>query len=392
MTARARARRWSRPRSPRAPSTPRRFGRLFERNVDGGIVAQPLVLHGVPDGRPRPAQSDPGGDRDQLGLRLRSRRRQPRSRHPAAVPAASWQPRGRVIRRRSAARRRRSGSASPARRSSMPPARTTLRGGAQRRRPPVLSARARSDRRLGDRRPPVRIAPDRSAAAATSPSTPTASATARRCSSGTASSTSPSAAWPATATVPTARPTAAGSPVTARPTWPRWRSSRPAPMAATPGSGRGAAVRSASAIGSTSMTGNGPGALGTRSSRSRPPTAPPGLTLAAAHQPPNHETLDRTDSDLGSGGPLWLPPRPHRRRRQGGALRACSTRARSRSPESRTARQRPPTRRLPGFVNSYHANPRAPACATQPSLDLPHELRHRHRPRLLRRPRPLSRR
>ena len=56
------------------------------------------------------------------------------------------------------------------------------------------------------------------------------------------------------------------------------------------------------------MTGNGPARSVTRSSRCRVSDSPPGLTLAAAHQPSNHETLDRTDSDLGSGGPLWLPP------------------------------------------------------------------------------------
>ena len=56
------------------------------------------------------------------------------------------------------------------------------------------------------------------------------------------------------------------------------------------------------------MTGNGPGALGDAFVALAASDAPPGLTLAAAHQPANDETLDRTDSDLGSGGPLWLPP------------------------------------------------------------------------------------
>ena len=67
-----------------------------------------------------------------------------------------------------------------------------------------------------------------------------------------ASSTSPSAAWPATATVRTEGSTAAGSPATAPMISPRWPSSRPAPIAATPGSGKRAAARWASAIASTS--------------------------------------------------------------------------------------------------------------------------------------------
>jgi outer membrane protein assembly factor BamB len=56
------------------------------------------------------------------------------------------------------------------------------------------------------------------------------------------------------------------------------------------------------------QTGNGPGLLGNAFVELRASEAGPGLALAAKYQPANHEALDRADTDLGSGGPLWLPP------------------------------------------------------------------------------------
>ncbi len=116
------------------------------------------------------------------------------------------------------------------------------------------------------------------------------------------------------------------------------------------------------------MTGNGPGALGDAFVALQTSGAPPGLTLAGAHQPPNHDTLDRTDSDLGSGGPLWLPP---------GLIVGGGKEGRYEVLDARTLAlsQNPPapdrTEGFQAFVNSYHADPRAPACATQPRSTFP---------------------
>ena len=116
------------------------------------------------------------------------------------------------------------------------------------------------------------------------------------------------------------------------------------------------------------MTGNGPGALGDAFVALRTSDAPPGLTLVAAHQPPNHNTLDRTDSDLGSGGPLWLPP---------GLIVGGGKEGRYEVLDARTLAlsQNPPalsqSEGFQAFVNSYHADPRAPACATQPRSTFP---------------------
>jgi hypothetical protein len=111
------------------------------------------------------------------------------------------------------------------------------------------------------------------------------------------------------------------------------------------------------------MTGNGPGELGDAFVALEPSPAPPGLKLAAAHRPVNAATLDRTDSDLGSGGPLWLPP---------GLIVGGGKEGRYALLDARTlapARSSPPTaERADGFqafVNSYHADPRAPACGQQ---------------------------
>jgi hypothetical protein len=107
------------------------------------------------------------------------------------------------------------------------------------------------------------------------------------------------------------------------------------------------------------MTGNGPGPLGDAFVALRISGSPPGLTLAAAHQPANHQTLDRTDSDLGSGGPLWLPP---------GLIVGGGKEGRYQVLDARTLAQ---ADGFQAFVNSYHADPRAPACATQPRSTFP---------------------
>jgi hypothetical protein len=119
----------------------------------------------------------------------------------------------------------------------------------------------------------------------------------------------------------------------------------------------------------TFMTGNGPGPLGDAFVALEVSPTPPGLRLAAAHQPANHATLDGTDSDLGSGGPLWLPP---------GLIVGGGKEGRYEVLDARTlelAQDLPaPPGRAEGFqafVNSYHDDPRAAACATQPRSTFP---------------------
>ena len=107
------------------------------------------------------------------------------------------------------------------------------------------------------------------------------------------------------------------------------------------------------------MTGNGPGTLGDAFVALRVTDAAPGLALAAAHQPPNHDTLDRTDSDLGSGGPLWLPP---------GLIVGGGKEGRYEVLDARTLAQ---VEGFQAFVNSFHADPGAPACAAQPRSTFP---------------------
>ena len=107
------------------------------------------------------------------------------------------------------------------------------------------------------------------------------------------------------------------------------------------------------------MTGNGPGALGDAFVALQVTDAAPGLVLAAAYQPPNHDTLDRTDSDLGSGGPLWLPP---------GLIVGGGKEGRYDLLDARTLAE---TQGFQAFVNAYHAAPAAPACATQPRSTFP---------------------
>ena len=120
------------------------------------------------------------------------------------------------------------------------------------------------------------------------------------------------------------------------------------------------------------MTGNGPGALGDAFVALAASDAPPGLTLAAAHQPANHETLDRTDSDLGSGGPLWLPPGLIVGGGKEGRYAVLDARTLALSQNQPTQPAGPDQPEgFQAFVNSYHADPRAPACATQPRSTFP---------------------
>jgi hypothetical protein len=107
-------------------------------------------------------------------------------------------------------------------------------------------------------------------------------------------------------------------------------------------------------------TGNGPGPLGDAFVELRASGAVPGLALAAKYQLPNHEILDRADTDLGSGGPLWLPPGRivggGKEGRyfvlDGGSLSLTQDRP---SPDR-------PAAGFQAFVNSYHAAADQPSC------------------------------
>jgi hypothetical protein len=101
------------------------------------------------------------------------------------------------------------------------------------------------------------------------------------------------------------------------------------------------------------QTGNGPGPLGDAFVALRPSPAPPGLTLAARYQPANHAVLDRADTDLGSGGPLWLP---------GGALVGGGKEGRTFVLDATTLAPVESSTVAPAFVNSYHDGADQPAC------------------------------
>ncbi|HMC94466.1 MAG TPA: hypothetical protein VKO16_06810, partial [Polyangia bacterium] len=108
------------------------------------------------------------------------------------------------------------------------------------------------------------------------------------------------------------------------------------------------------------QTGNGPGRLGNAFVELRASEAPPGLAMVAKYQPANHEALDRADTDLGSGGPLLLPPD----RLVGGgkegryfvldAATLSLTQDQPTPPDGRAGFQ--------AFVNSYHAASDRPSC------------------------------
>ena len=82
----------------------------------------------------------------------------------------------------------------------------------------------------------------------------------------------------------------------------------------------------------------------------------------------NAATLDRSDSDLGSGGPLWLPPGlivgGGKEGRYG--LLHARTLARAESLDADRWADG-----FQAFVNSYHADPRAPACGQQTRSSFP---------------------
>ena len=101
------------------------------------------------------------------------------------------------------------------------------------------------------------------------------------------------------------------------------------------------------------QTGNGPGPLGDAFVALRASPAAPGLTLAARYQPADHAVLDRADTDLGSGGPLWLP---------GGVLVGGGKEGRTFVLDAVTLApvESPPV--APAFVNSYHDGADQPAC------------------------------
>jgi hypothetical protein len=110
------------------------------------------------------------------------------------------------------------------------------------------------------------------------------------------------------------------------------------------------------------MTGNGPGDLGDAYVALEPTPAPPGLRLAGRHQLPNAAGLDRNDSDLGSGGPLWLPPGLIVGGGKDGRYELLDARTLALVQEGRAPA---PGEGFQAFVNSYHADPRAPACGQQ---------------------------
>jgi len=347
------------------------FGRLYERDVDGGIVAQPLVLHGVPTAG--------HGRRDLLLVATETNwvyafDLDDTSPNPATPPVAKrqLQPSGRVV---------------PAICGETPSQRVGITG------TPVVDAATRTlyavarnaadhqyylhalelTAELRDRQPPVRIAPvdprrgDVTFNADCQRNRPAllllngvvyvafgSLACDRDCPDGT-----PYRGWIA-----------------------GYRAADLAEVAVfSTGADRGRAGIWQGGSGPVGvgdriyvMTGNGPGALGNAFVALQTSDAPPGLTLAAAHQPPNHDTLDRTDSDLGSGGPLWLPPGLIVGGGKEGRYEVLDARTLALS-QNRAARAAPPAPDQPegfqAFVNSYHADPRAPACATQPRSTFP---------------------
>src|SRR5205085_669998 len=99
------------------------------------------------------------------------------------------------------------------------------------------------------------------------------------------------------------------------------------------------------------QTGNGPGPLGDAFVALRATPDAPGLELAASHRPPNHQALDRADVDLGSGGPIWLPP---------GLVLGGGKEGRFELLDA--ARLAPVQDSFQAFTNSYHADAHAPAC------------------------------
>jgi hypothetical protein len=108
------------------------------------------------------------------------------------------------------------------------------------------------------------------------------------------------------------------------------------------------------------QTGNGPGPLGNAFVRLRAGQPAPGLILAARYQPENHALLDRADTDLGSGGPLWLPPGLLVGGGKEGRYFVLDAASLSLAQDP----PRPPDRAagMQSFVNSYHDARDRPSC------------------------------
>ncbi len=348
------------------------FGRRFERDVDGGIVAQPLVLHGVP--------TSSHGRRDLLLVATETNwvyafDLDDASPDPATPPLAKrqLQPSGRVV---------------PAICGETPSQRVGITG------TPVVDAATRTlyavarnaadhqyylhaldlTAELRDRRPPVRIAPvDRS-----SPQRRDVRFSADCQRNRPALLLLNGVVYVAFGSLACDRDCPDGSPYRG---WiAGYRAADLAEVAVfSTGADRGRAGIWQGGSGPAGvgdrlyvMTGNGPGALGDAFVALQTADAPPGLTLAAAHQPLNHNTLDRTDSDLGSGGPLWLPPGLIVGGGKEGRYEVLDARTLALSQNQSEGPPAPSQAEgFQAFVNSYHADPRAPACATQPRSTFP---------------------
>ena len=341
------------------------FGRLYERDVDGGIVAQPLVLHGVP--------TPSHGRRDLLLVATETNwvyafDLDDISADPATPPVAKrqLQPSGRVI---------------PAICGETPSQRVGITS------TPVVDAATRTlyavarnaaDHQyylhaldltadLGDRRPPVRIAP-------VDPQRPDVRFGADCQRNRPALLLLNGVIYVAFGSLACDRDCPDGGPYRG---WiAGYRAADLAEVAVfSTGADRGHAGIWQGGSGPVGvgdriyvMTGNGPGVLGDAFVALQTSDAPPGLTLAGAHQPPNHEALDRTDSDLGSGGPLWLPPGLIVGGGKEGRYEVLDARTLAPSQDQATLEQ---AEGFQAFVNSYHAAPSAPACATQPRSTFP---------------------
>ena len=345
------------------------LGRLFERDVDGGIVAQPLVVHGVP--------TSSQGRRDLLLVATETNwvyafDLQDASPDPATPPVAKrqLQASGRVV---------------PAICGETPSQRVGITS------TPVVDAATRTlyavarnaadhqyylhaldlTAELRDRQPPVRIAP-------ADPRRPDLRFSAECQRNRPALLLLNGVVYVAFGSLACDRDCPDGTPYRG---WiAGYRAADLAEVAVfSTGADRGHAgiwQGGSGAVGVGDriyvMTGNGPGALGDAFVALQISDAPPGLTLAAAHQPPNHETLDRTDSDLGSGGPLWLPPGLIVGGGKEGRYELLDGRSLALA-QDRAADPSGPDRGegFQAFANSYHADPRAPACATQPRSTFP---------------------
>jgi hypothetical protein len=342
------------------------FGRLYERDVDGGVVAQPLVVHGVPTAG--------HGRRDLLLVATETNwvyafDLDDPSPDPATAPLArrQLQPSGRVV---------------PAICGETPSQRVGITG------TPVVDATTRTlyavarnaaDHQyylhaldltadLADRRPPVRIAP-------ADPQHPDVRFNADCQRNRPALLLLNGVVYVAFGSLACDRDCPDG---TLYRGWiAGYRAADLAEVAVvSTGVDRGHAGIWQAGSGPVGvgdriyvMTGNGPGALGDAFVALATSSAPPGLTVAAVHQPSNHETLDRTDSDLGSGGPLWLPP---------GLIVGGGKEGRYEVLDARTlalCQDQPAApaqaEGFQAFANSYHADPRAPACDTQPRSTFP---------------------